>query len=66
MNSVEYIKVLEEANINLIREFGYIFVHDNALIHRSQSVQRFIEHHDIPVEDWPQYSPDLNLSLIHI
>ena len=53
MNSEEYIKVLEGANIPLIREFEHTFVHNNAPIHHSHS-------HNIPIEDWSQYSPGLN------
>lgn len=37
-----------------------VFVQDNARPHTAQSVIKWLEDHNINVEDWPPYSPDLN------
>lgn len=38
-----------------------IFLHDNALIHKSYLVKRWLEEMGIEVMEWPVYSLDLNL-----
>ena len=39
---------------------GAIFVHDHARPHVARSVKRWLFEHDIDVEDWPAFPPDLN------
>ena len=37
-----------------------IFVKDNVRAHIAHSVKDWLRDHNIIVEDWPPYSPDLN------
>jgi hypothetical protein len=39
---------------------GYIFMQDNAPIHRAQKVRDWFRDRGIEVLEWPPYSPDLN------
>ena len=39
---------------------GWVFQHDNAPIHRSNSTAAWIQRKNVRVMDWPARSPDLN------
>ncbi|GFW67662.1 transposable element Tcb2 transposase [Trichonephila clavipes] len=39
----------------------FIFMDDNARLHRTLAVGKLLESEDISRMDWPAYSPDLNL-----
>jgi hypothetical protein len=58
-----YIKVLD-AEVELIFEEldnGYLFMQDNASIHRAHTVQAWFAARGITIiTNWPTYSPDLN------
>jgi hypothetical protein len=59
-----YLEILdvEVALIYVNLDLGYIFIQDNASIHRAHKVREwFIREGIYIVEDWPLYSPDLNL-----
>ncbi len=36
------------------------FIQDNAPIHRAKKVAAWFKEYNIPVMQWPPYSPDLN------
>lgn len=54
-----YIEILEN-NLITIWEPGLEFMQDNAPIHTARLVKKWLGDHEIPVIDWPPYSPDLN------
>ena len=45
--------------LNLIGSFS--FIHDNASIHKSSSVEQFLNNQSFETLHWPAKSPDLNL-----
>ena len=63
-NSEKYITLLESfavpcMKLNLIGSFS--FIHDNASIHKSSSVEQFLNNQSFETLHWPAKSPDLNL-----
>ncbi len=44
-----------------ILDFGSIFMHDNAPIHKAHIIRDWLWEMGIKVMNWPPYSPDLNL-----
>ena len=63
-NSTEYINLLKK-NIVLIIKLNYgnhfWFQEDNASVHKSKEVQKFMKNSGISILDWPAKSPDLNI-----
>lgn len=64
INSAKYIDILEN---NLwpvvVRHFAngdYLFMDDNAPVHRSRVTKNYKNTNQIPTLDWPAQSPDLN------
>ena len=56
-----YLEVVEDVLPKLMVERpAFIWMQDNAPIHRSHDVLGFFELHDIPRLVWPACSPDLN------
>ena len=56
-----YLELLEEVLPKLMQEKpSFIWMQDNASIHRSKETLGFFELHDIPKLRWPARSPDLN------
>lgn len=39
---------------------SYMYMHDNAAVHRATIVKNWFKHVDVPVMQWPSLSPDLN------
>lgn len=63
-NSSEYIKLLSEKMVPLMKlNFGedFYFQQDNAAIHKSHTVQKFLRDSQMRVIEWPAKSPDLNI-----
>lgn len=64
INSDKYIEILENNLWPVIaRHFpddNYIFMDDNAPVHRSRVTKAYIEENDIHGMEWPAQSPDLN------
>ncbi|KHJ78121.1 hypothetical protein OESDEN_22259 [Oesophagostomum dentatum] len=63
MNSDDYQLVLSMSVVPFFRrnsQSGYVFMHDNAPIHTSNSTIAFLNSKKIPVLPWPPCSPDLN------
>lgn len=60
-----YISVLKDNIIPIKNDYfksdHFIFQQDNAPVHNSQVVQKFLENHKIQVINWPPYSPDINI-----
>ena len=54
-----YIVVLKEHLVDVSAD-GYIFMHNNALIHTTLKVRKWLEDNSVDITDWPLYSPDLN------
>ena len=54
-----YLEVLED-QIPKCWVPGLIFMQDNASIHNANVVKKWFADMNIPVVDWPPYSPDLN------
>lgn len=64
MNAVSYKKVLETAFPYLNNIFGPIswtYQHDSAPIHTARLVKHWINEQNVPLLEWPPYSPDLNI-----
>ena len=61
MDSKEYIKILDGAAITNLKHFNYIFQHDNYPIHKSRTTCDWLSDNEVPVLQWPPYSPDLNI-----
>jgi hypothetical protein len=63
MDSVRYQKILKDnllPSASKISGRGWIFQHDNAAVHSSNSTKQWIDNHKIRTLDWPSRSPDLN------
>ena len=66
MDRHQYIEILQDYVIPEIRIaddiFGspVMFMQDNAPCHKARVVTRFLLENNVPVLDWPPYSPDLN------
>jgi transposase len=59
----EYKELLEKYLLPIFKKSNYqfIFMQDNAPIHRAKLVTDFLAHHGIiPTLEWPAQSPDLN------
>ena len=54
-----YIQVLEKA-ISTLWEPGFLFMQDNAPIHKAKKTMKWFQDRGIPVIKWPPYSPDMN------
>ena len=61
MNSIEYIDVLDNANIKLLSNFGLKFQQDNAPIHKSAIAKSWLHDNDVERIEWPPGSPDFNI-----
>ncbi|RWR99944.1 hypothetical protein B4U79_12950, partial [Dinothrombium tinctorium] len=62
-NSSQYLQLLDEKVLPAIRQQSggrYIFMHDNASIHKANIVRSYLEKNGIPLLSWPALSPDLN------
>ena len=44
----------------VVPQKGYIFLHDLAPCNNSKNTITFLEYKEIPVLEWPWYSPDIN------
>jgi hypothetical protein len=58
-----YLEVYKAEVVLIFKELdnGYLFIQDNASIHRAHLVQAwFTAHGIIQIGNWPAYSPDLN------
>ena len=63
MDSSSYQDILEEfllPEAPLISSGDYLFMHDNAPIHRSDSTKRWLDRNGVKTIEWPPLSPDLN------
>ena len=63
MDSISYQKVLKEHIDNIKSSFGstpWLFMQDNAPIHKSKSSIQWLNQQKIEVLPWPPQSPDLN------
>jgi hypothetical protein len=60
MTSSEYIKVLDAAAVSVAGDFQNFFMDDNAPIHRARNVIQWKLQYNIPLEEWPPNSPDMN------
>lgn len=60
LTSSGYIDILEKAAIQSSSDFGLTFVDDNAPIHRSKKVKKWMEDNNVQTTEWPPRSPDLN------
>ena len=54
-----YIDILEE-NIDDIWSPDLEFMQDNAPIHTTKTVKNWFQNREIPLSEWPPFSPDLN------
>jgi len=54
-----YLEVLDD-QMPRCWEPGLVFMQDNAPIHMAHAVHQWFIDMDIPVADWPPFSPDLN------
>jgi hypothetical protein len=58
-----YLEVCDAEVAPIFQELdeGYVFMQDNASIHRAYSVKAWFTRHEITqIANWPAYSPDLN------
>ena len=63
MTSIDYQDILADHLLPvapLITSGDYIFMQDNAPIHRSTSTKSWLEANEVKTLDWPPLSPDLN------
>ena len=65
MNNKDYIEILDENLVPLIveqfRGRGYKFQDDNAPLHTTKNVQKWMRENQIKtLSNWPSQSPDLN------
>lgn len=44
----------------MITNGDYIFMQDNASVHRARATKSFLDANEVKTFDWPPYSPDLN------
>ena len=64
MNSEEYIKLLENVAVPIIKlNYGSIitFQEDNSAVHKAKKVQTFMKEASLKVLEWPPKSPNLNI-----
>ena len=65
MNTNKCINILDECLCPVVaRHFGnnpWIFQEDNAPCHVTRAANQWKETNEIPVLEWPQQSPDLNI-----
>lgn len=55
-----YLRLVEDALLQIPMGPGFIWMHDNAPAHRAQSVHEHFADHQIRLLRWPSNSPDLN------
>jgi transposase len=60
VSSKSYIECLDHELPSIIDSPDWIFMHDNAPIHKSDLVTNWFAEHSIEPIDWPEYSSDLN------
>lgn len=60
LTSSGYIEILQRAAIQASGDFGLTFVDDNAPIHRSGEVKKWMQDNEVQTTEWPARSPDLN------
>lgn len=63
INSEKYQEILKNNLLPFINQPNrrkVLFQQDNAKPHISGSTKRWLEDHNIPLMNWPAYSPDLN------
>jgi len=63
MDSEYYQEVLELGLLDCAKRIGgqnFIFMQDNAPIHKSASTMAWLDDHDVRLLDWPPRSPDMN------
>ena len=60
-NSSNYIETLRSGAVEELSEAGITLLDDNAPVHRSYSVKRWLSENMIDTVEWPPYSPDLNI-----
>ena len=63
IKAVNYLAMLRDyflpwADTHLDADF--VFMQDNASIHKAKAVMQFLEQSQVPVLEWPPQSPDLN------
>ena len=64
ITALSYQKMLEEVIFNENNQnlpANFIFQQDNAPVHVAGSSKDFFKNHQIPLLEWPPYSPDLNI-----
>ena len=60
LNLVYYCDILKDHVVNENLPPDLIFLHDNALVHKSHSTMEFLQANNVSVLEWPPQSPDLN------